>query len=127
MIAKIAVAPPCMIAVPKPRTSQAVTLASVIVKRYQMFSITENPAPDGKARNRGVDFEAEPIAREEIDNWRRLQAFLDDRRDVAREGAKPDRKAVHHAEVGNEAEGGRGAAHTEKDCDLARADQVEGV
>jgi hypothetical protein len=57
------------------------------------------PGAHGKARNRGVDFEAEPIAREEIDNWRRLQTFLDDRRDVAREGAKPDRKAVHHAKI----------------------------
>ena len=85
--AKIAVAPPCMIAVPKPRTIQVPMPASgTIFEVVEVLDQRESGA-DGEAEDRRVDQEADAVRADQRDDDEALQELLDDRRDVAREAA----------------------------------------
>ena len=85
--AKIAVAPPCMIAVPKPRTIHVPMPASGA--RSQVVEVLDQreAGADGEAEDRRVDEEADAMRADQRDDDQPLQQFLDDRRDVARERA----------------------------------------
>ena len=82
--AKIAVAPPCMIAVPKPRTIQVPMPASGTISQVVEVLDEREPRADGEAEDRRVDQEADAMRADQRDDHEPLQELLDDRRDVAR-------------------------------------------
>ncbi len=71
-------------------------------KRIKQIDILDQrkPRAHGKSHDGGIDHEADPVSREQIDERRGLQAFLDDGRDFLAVGREIqmqicDRKPVH--------------------------------
>ena len=83
-MAKIAVTPPCMNAVPKPRTIHVPDAG--VGDRTQEVQVLDHgeTGADREAADRGVDQEADAMGADQHDDHRRLQELLDQRRDVAR-------------------------------------------
>ena len=72
--AKMAVAPPCMIAVPKPRTIQVpIPASSTTSQEVEVLDERETRA-DGEAEDRGVDQEADAMRADQRDDDERLSA-----------------------------------------------------
>ena len=75
--------PPCMIAVPKPRTIHVPTPASgTSVLVVEVLDDREAGA-DGKAEDRRIDEEADAVRADQRDDDERLAELLDDGPDVA--------------------------------------------
>ena len=83
VLAKMAVAPPCMMAVPKPRTIQVPSCMSGRI--LQVVHVLENceAGTDSKAENRGVDEKADAVVPQQHDDDCRLECLLDEWRYVA--------------------------------------------
>ncbi len=95
---KIAVVPPCSIAVPSPRTSHSVQRRGA--ERAQVGDVLDQgkPRTDGKPVNRRVDKESDTPASDERDEDAGLQDFFEQRRIVVRDGAarRPPRPNAFH-------------------------------
>ena len=108
--AKTAVAPPCMIAVPKPRTIQVPMPASRSdLQEVEVLDQREAGA-DGEAEDRRVDEEADAVHADQRDDDQAFQQLLDDRRDVARVGAQLDAQQAQRPGIHEVARAGHGGA-----------------
>ena len=79
---KIAVAPPCITAVPKPRTTQTAMCESGRCQVVQVLDHRET-GTDREAIDRGINQECDPLRADQADHDQRLDRFLDPRRHVA--------------------------------------------